>query len=453
MVTCEEKDSTRGRARMLFEMMNGEIIDDGWNSEEVKDSLDLCMSCKGCKGDCPVNVDMTTYKGEFLSHYYERRLRPRHAYAFGWIHIWSTVASVAPSAVNLFTQLPGLSSIAKLMAGVHPNRKIPPFAPQSFKRWYSSHELKNPSGPRVVLFADTFNDHFHPDVSIAALEVLEEAGFRVEVPMADVCCGRPLYDYGFLGMAKRWWVDMLEKLRPYYQAGVPMVVLEPSCWASFQDELTNLMPNSEDAKRLKALTFTLADFLRNKAPHYEIPQMRRKALVHGHCHQKALDSLNDKEFGKLFAEKAIFGKMGLEHRSPDAGCCGMAGAFGYEKTNSHYEVGVAVGERALLPQVRDADRDEVIIADGFSCQEQIEQQTNRAALHSAVVLRMAMRGETTPAGQYPENAFMNARHSETKQGMIAAGVWLGVSAIAAIMAFRLVHQSREIRRLAKTVKR
>ena len=390
MVTREEKDSTRGRARMLFEMMNGEVIDDGWKSEEVKDSLDLCMSCKGCKGDCPVNVDMATYKAEFLSHYYEGRVRPRHAYAFGWIHIWSTLASIAPSLANLFTQTPGLSSIAKLFAGVHPRRKIPPFAPRSFKQWFRSHEPKHPAGPPVVLFADTFNNHFHPDVAIAATEVLEDAGFRVEVPMADVCCGRPLYDYGFLGMAKRWWIDLLDNLRPYYTAGVPMVVLEPSCWSAFHDELSNLMPNSEDGKRLKSLTFTLSDFLRSKAPNYRIPQMNRKAIVHGHCHQKALDALNDKEYGKLFAEKEIFDKMGIEHKHPDGGCCGMAGAFGYEKENDHYEVAVAAGERMLLPEVRNARNDELIIADGFSCQEQIEQQTNRAALHTAQVLQMAI---------------------------------------------------------------
>ena len=345
MVTREEKDSTRGRARVLFEMMNGEVIDDGWKSEPVKDALDLCLSCKGCKGDCPVNVDMATYKAEFLAHYYQGRLRPRHAYAFGWIHIWSRLASLAPSVANLFTQLPGVSALAKFAAGVDARRKIPPFAPQSFKQWFAAHEPANPAGAPVLLFADTFNNYFHPDVSIAALEVLEDAGFRVHVPMADVCCGRPLYDYGFLGMARRWWTDMLVKLRPYIQAGVPMVVLEPSCWASFKDELSNLLPNNEDAKRLKDLAYTLSDFLRNKAPDYRVPKMQRKAIVHGHCHQKALDTLNDKEFGKLFAEKELFKKMGLDDRHPDSGCCGMAGAFGYESENDHYDVSVAAGER------------------------------------------------------------------------------------------------------------
>jgi FAD/FMN-containing dehydrogenase/Fe-S oxidoreductase len=442
MVTREEKDSTRGRARMLFEMMNGEVIDDGWKSEEVKDALDLCFSCKGCKGDCPVNVDMATYKAEFLSHYYEGRLRPRHAYAFGWIHIWATLASWAPSAANLFTQLPGLSAAAKFLAGVHPKRKIPAFAPQSFKQWFKGHEPRHPKGAPVVLFADTFNNHFHPEVGVAATEVLEDAGFRVHVPMADVCCGRPLYDYGFLGMAKRWWIDLLEKLRPYYREGIPMVVLEPSCWAAFQDELSNLMPNNEDAKRLKSLTLTLSDFLRSRAPDYHPPQLRRGAIVHGHCHQKAIDTLNDKEFGKLFAEKEMFKKMGIEDKHPDAGCCGMAGAFGYEKENDHYQVGVAAGERMLLPEVRRAKDEELIVADGFSCQEQIEQQTDRAALHMAQVLQMAIHGGPA-AGVRPESAMVRARKHQQQMGMKRAALAIGIGVAAAMLALRFGRRRRD----------
>jgi FAD/FMN-containing dehydrogenase/Fe-S oxidoreductase len=446
MVTREEKHSTRGRARMLFEMMNGEIIEDGWKSDEVKDALDLCLSCKGCKGDCPVNVDMATYKAEFLSHYYEGRLRPRHAYAFGWIHIWSTLASIAPSLANIFTQTPGLDSLAKWIAGVHPKRKIPPFAPRSFKQWFAARRPKNVSGPPVVLFADTFNNHFHPDIAIAATEVLEDAGFHVLVPMADVCCGRPLYDYGFVGMAKRWWIDTLDKLRPYYQAGMPMVVLEPSCWSAFRDELTNLLPNDEDAKRLKDLTFLLSDFLRNKAPNYSVPPLKRKALIQGHCHQKALDTLNDKEVGKLFAEKEIFKKMGLEHKVPETGCCGMAGAFGYENENDHYEVGVAAGERVLLPLVRAAAEEEIIIADGFSCQEQIKQQTNRAALHTAQVLQMAIRGDADPHGR-PEARVMSARKRAQQLGMSRVVLAMGVGALAVMMGMRLAGKSASAKTL------
>jgi Fe-S oxidoreductase len=437
MVTREEKDSTRGRARMLFEMMNGEIIDDGWKSDEVKDALDLCLSCKGCKGDCPVNVDMATYKSEFLSHYYEGRIRPRHAYAFGWIHIWSNLASWAPSIANLFTQLPGLSSVAKWMAGIHPNRAIPAFAPKSFKQWFKSHAPRNPAGPPVVLFADTFNNHFHPDVAIAATEVLEDAGFRVLVPMADICCGRPLYDYGFLGMAKRWWIDLLHKLEPYFRSDIPMVVLEPSCWSAFKDELCNLMPNSEDGKRLSELTFTLSDFLRSHAPDFRVPKVNRKAIVHGHCHQKAIDTLNDKEYGKLFAEKELFKKMEIEDKHPDAGCCGMAGAFGYEKENDHYQVSVAAGERALLPEVRDAGDDTLIIADGFSCQEQIEQETDRGALHMAHVVQLALRGDPAISHSRPEAEILKARKRAQRIGMTRAAIAIAVGAAAALITIRL----------------
>jgi FAD/FMN-containing dehydrogenase/Fe-S oxidoreductase len=442
MVTREEKHSTRGRARMLFEMMNGEIIQDGWKSEEVKESLDLCLSCKGCKSDCPVNVDMATYKAEFLSHYYEGKVRPRHAYAFGWIHIWARLASLAPGVANLFTQLPGLGRLSKFAAGVHPARRMPAFAPQPFKSWFKTHRPKHPDGQPVVLFADTFNNYWHPDVSIAAVEVLEHAGCRVIVPTADMCCGRPLYDYGFLGMAKRWWTQLLGHLRPYYQAGIPMVVLEPSCWTSFQDELTNLFPADLDATRLKSLTFTLSDFLRNQVKDYQPPKLKRDALVHGHCHQKATDALGDQQFGKLRAEKDIFDKMGVSHRYPDAGCCGMAGAFGYEKEHHHYEVSVACGERVLLPEVRNAPLDTLIIADGFSCQEQVEQQTDRKALHLAQVLQMAIHeGEAGPTG-VPEAAMARQREAEIKRSVVQGAVIIGVAAVVGVALWKLFGPSR-----------
>ncbi len=233
---------------------------------------------------------------------------------------------------------------------------------------------------------------------------------------------------------------MLDALRPYYDAGLPMVVLEPSCWAAFKDELGNLMPNSEDAKRLADLTFTLADFLRKKAPDYRLPALKRKAIVHGHCHQKALDALNDKEFGKLFAEKEIFDKMHLSHEHPDAGCCGMAGAFGYEKINDHYEVGVAAGERMLLPEVRKAPDDELIIADGFSCQEQIEQQTDRTPLHIAQVLQMALHRDVPQ--KHPEAPIVAARKKAMHAGMARAAVTLGIAAAAGLFVIHLARKSR-----------
>ena len=261
----------------------------------------------------------------------------------------------------------------------------------TFEQWAKSYTPKRFDGPPVAVFPDTFNNYAHPDVAIAAAEVLGDAGFCVQVSQADVCCGRPPYDYGFLGMAERWWREMLVKLRPRIRAGTPMVVLEPSCWASFKDELSVLLPDEMDAIRLTDLTFTLGDLLRKHVADYRLPKLNRKAIVHGHCHQKALDAPNDKEFGKPFAEKDILTRMGVDYDPPDAGCCGMAGACGYERDGGHYDVAVAVGERVLLPEVRRADDALVIVADGFSCQAQIPQDTDRHAVHLAQVLQMAER--------------------------------------------------------------
>ncbi|HWE93839.1 MAG TPA: FAD-binding and (Fe-S)-binding domain-containing protein [Tepidisphaeraceae bacterium] len=438
MVTNEEMHSTRGRARLLFEMLNGEVIDEGWKSPEVKEALDLCLSCKGCKGDCPVNVDMATYKAEFLAHYYEGKIRPRHAFAFGLIHVWSRLASAAPNLLNFFTQTPGLSAVAKFIAGMDQRRSIPPFAPEPFKRWFARRQPKNLNGPPVMLFPDTFNNYYHPDTSKAAVEVLEDAGFCVQVPMQDICCGRPLYDYGFLNIARRWARNILDTLRPQIQAGIPMVVLEPSCWAVFKDELTNILPaQDEDAIRLQRQTFTFSDFLKKNAPQYRVPRLHRKALLHGHCHQKALDRLNDKAYGELYCEKDVLKEMGVEYDLPKSGCCGMAGAFGYE-TGDHYDVSVACGERVLLPDVRKRDPGDFIIADGFSCQEQIEQDTDRTALHMAQVMQIALHnGPSGPARGRPEDALLAARRKAHLQGGLRTAGLLAAGALAGALIWKV----------------
>ena len=241
-VTREEKHSTRGRAHLLFEMMQGDIIRDGWQSEAVKESLDLCLSCKGCKGDCPVNVDVATYKAEFLSHYFEGKLRPRQAYAFGLIHHWARLASLAPGLVNLVTQTPGLSAIAKFVAGMPQERTIPAFAPATFQQIVREGARRNPDAPKVLLWPDTFNNHFYPDTALAALDVLETTGFQVVIPQADVCCGRPLYDFGMLDQAKWLLVKTMSTLAREIDEGLPIVMLEPSCASVFRDELINLFP-------------------------------------------------------------------------------------------------------------------------------------------------------------------------------------------------------------------
>ncbi|HVV01733.1 MAG TPA: FAD-linked oxidase C-terminal domain-containing protein, partial [Verrucomicrobiae bacterium] len=395
MVTMEEEHCTRGRARLLWEMINGRELADGWKSEAVKESLDLCLSCKGCKGECPVNVDMATYKAEFLSHYYKGSIRPRHAYAFGLIHVWARLASAAPAVANFFARAPGFRSIMKWVAEVQPEREIPLFAPQPFKAWFRNRPRKNRDCPAVLLWPDTFNNYYHPDVAKAAVEVLEDAGFEVIVPEADMCCGRPLFDYGMLDTVKRWLADMLAKMRPAIQAGVPVVVLEPSCCAVFRDELVNLFPHDLDAKRLQENTFLLSEFLDEKAPDYKPPRLPRSAIVHGHCHHKALMGMD--------AEKKLLKEMGVDFKLLESGCCGMAGAFGYEK-GDHYEVSIKCGERVLLPEVRHAKESDLIVANGFSCKEQISQCTEREALHLAQVIQMGLRRRQGEVGETPPEA-------------------------------------------------
>jgi FAD/FMN-containing dehydrogenase/Fe-S oxidoreductase len=407
MVTREEEHSTRGRARMLFEMMEGDVLKGGWRNEEVKQSLELCLACKGCKADCPVNVDMATYKSEFLSHYYEGRLRPRTAYAFGWIYWWSRLASKMPGVVNFLTHAPVFGSIAKTLAGVTQKRSIPKFAERTFRDWFKERNKKNEAKPKVIIWADTFNNFFLPETLVAGVNVLEAAGYQVIMPKKILCCGRPLYDFGMLNQAKKMLIDILHTLKDDIEEGTPIVGLEPSCVAVFRDELCNLFPHSQEAKRLKKQVFTLAEFLEKEAAHFEVPQINNKAIIQGHCHHKAIM--------KFDSEKSLLKKTGLDFEVLDSGCCGMAGYFGYEK-GDHYDVSIKAGERVLLPAVRSFDSNGLIIADGFSCREQIEQQTERKGLHLAQVLDMALSGKTYYESQ-PEKEYLkrNKIPATTKQ--------------------------------------
>jgi FAD/FMN-containing dehydrogenase/Fe-S oxidoreductase len=394
MVTHEEKHCTRGRARMLFEMLDGKVIGrDGWRDDAVHEALDLCLSCKGCKSDCPMNVDMATYKAEFLSHYYEGRLRPRPAYAMGLIYWWARIASRMPALVNCFTQTPPFSTLAKVLGGLAPQRQIPKFAGQTYREWFAQRRAPHRTGRRVILWPDTFNNFFFPETAMAAVEVLEAAGCEVQLPARILCCGRPLYDFGMLSAARDLLEDILTSLAREIDAGTPVIGLEPSCVAVFRDELHQMFPNREVAQRLRRQTFTLAEFLMEHAPRFDPPKLHRRALLHGHCHQKAIM--------KMTQEEKLLKKMGLELEQPDTGCCGMAGSFGFEREK--YDVSVACGERVLLPAVRDASPDTLIIADGFSCREQIAQLTGRRALHTAQVLKMALEtGPGGPRGHFPE---------------------------------------------------
>jgi FAD/FMN-containing dehydrogenase/Fe-S oxidoreductase len=427
MVTREEKHTTRGRAHLLFEMLQGNPLTGGWRSEAVKEALDLCLACKGCKGDCPVNVDLATYKAEFLSHYYEGRLRPRSSYAMGLIYWWARVASRMPGVVNFFTQTPLLRNVAKMAAGVAPQRQMPVFAPQTFKDWFRKRGSHNSGQPRIILWPDTFNNYFHPEMAKAAVEVLEAAGYQIEVPEQSLCCGRPLYDHGMLTTAKRLLRQILKTLEPQITEGIPIVGLEPSCVAVFRDELLNFFPNDENARRLSKQVFLLSEFLEKKVPNYHPPQLHRKAVVHGHCHHKAVMGMK--------AEEALLKKMGLDFEILDSGCCGMAGAFGFEK--DHYDVSIKCGERVLLPAVRNAAKDTLIIANGFSCQEQIAQTTDRQALHLAQVIHMALHEGSREAGrEYPETGYV----TQIEQPLavpVAAGMGAGLLLIGGIVMWIL----------------
>ena len=429
--THEEEHSTRGRAHLLWEMTQGEVIPDGWRSEEVKKSLDLCLACKGCKSDCPVGVDVATYKAEFLSHYYEGRTRPRSAYVFGNIDIWARLASHAPGIVNLTTQLPFLRDISKFVAGIPQQRSIPAFAPQTFKTWFHRRQrnaapnntARDRNAPPVLLWPDTFNNYFLPGTAKAAVEVLEAAGFRVIVPKANLCCGRPLYDHGMLDRAQSLLLKILDELSPEIEAGIPVVGLEPSCVAVFRDELVNLFPHDERAQALSRQTFLLSEFLETRAKNFPLPRLNRKALLHGHCHHKSLM--------KMTAEESVLRRLGIDFQAPAPGCCGMAGSFGFEPDK--YDISIAIGELELLPAVRQAPPDWLIIADGFSCREQIAQGTPRHALHLAEVLQMALNCSTITnvpgAPPCPESTSIQQREAEVFQSMKRAGI--GLAALVA----------------------
>lgn len=381
MVTKEEKHSTRGRAHMLFEMLQGEAIGKkGWKDKHVKESLDLCLSCKGCKTECPMNVDMATYKAEFLAHYYKGRLRPRSAYAFGLIMYWSRLATHFPRLTNFLTHGPLFSSLSKFLAEIPKERTIPSFAIQNFKKWHFKRKNIKKEGKKVILWADTFNNHFHPHIAQAATLALEKMGFEVTVPKAALCCGRPLYDYGMLGRAKKFLLKIMHELNDEIRAGTPIIGLEPSCVSVFRDEMGNLFPNLLDAQRLREQVFMLSEFIHKYAPNFPFRKLHKKAIVHGHCHHKTVI-----KFGQ---EKELLEKLGLDANILDSGCCGMAGSFGFEK--KHYDVSMKCGERELLPKVRKTDSETLIITNGFSCYEQIEQATGRKPLHIAEVLLIAV---------------------------------------------------------------
>ncbi len=392
--TGEEKHSTRGRARLLWEMLAGALREEGFQSEAVHEALDLCLSCKACKTECPVQVDMAAYKSEFLAQRYKDRLHPLHHYVFGFADKLARWGSITPALTNAVLTGPITSPFIKRVVGVAQQRELPRLAARSYQRNHEAdlkgHDFsraKNaegssralaPEGKQVLLWPDTWNNYYHPQTLVAAESVLAQAGFQVETPRGHICCGRPLYDFGLLGAARKYLSKVLSRMGPQIDAGLPFIFLEPSCASVFKDELLELFPNDSHAQRLSQQVWLLADWLAAKAPELATGRLvGAHILLHGHCHHKAV-------FGGPASEIALLRQAGATVEPTQAGCCGMAGPFGFEADK--FEVSKTIAQNGLLPAVESAGPMTLIVADGFSCREQIAQLSDRQAMHFAEVL-------------------------------------------------------------------
>ena len=378
LVTREEKHTTRGRAHLLHEMVRGEVITDGWDSEEVEEAMSLCLACKGCRKDCPTRVDMAKWKAEFRAHHYAKRRRPRSAWAMAHIHRWARLAEHAPWLVNFATGAPGVATIAKWIGGIDQARRMPRFS-RSFRRRFRP---AGKSGDRVMLWPDTFNNYLRPATAMSAARLLEAAGFEVVLPSKPLCCGRPLYDWGYLDEAKALWEETFETLAEAISGGIPIIGLEPACTSAFKDELPALFPGRSEAVRLSAQVVQISDFVSANFDRFPKPSQGGTALVQAHCHHHAVIGFD--------SEIDLLERLGMKVERPPQGCCGMAGAFGFASETG--ELSRTIGERVLLPAVRSAPADVTILADGFSCREQIEQGTGRKTLHIAELLEDRMLG-------------------------------------------------------------
>jgi FAD/FMN-containing dehydrogenase/Fe-S oxidoreductase len=372
LATKDEKDSTRGRARVLQELANGTLVKD-FKAPELAESLDLCLSCKGCSSDCPAGVDMATYKAEVLHQRYKNRLRPPAHYALGWLPRWAALAAHAPKIANAALGQQKLAALAKRLGGIDSRRPLPDFAPQTFRQWLATQQATR-TGPKVLLFVDTFTDHFTPEVGQAAVRVLTEAGYAVRVTRQPVCCGLTWISTGQLNGARRQLRHSLDALGPAIDAGLPIVGLEPSCTAVLRGDLAELLPDDPRAAQVREKTRTLAELLTETGGWTPPDLTGVSAVAQPHCHHHAVMGWH--------ADAALLARAGAQV-SAVGGCCGLAGNFGVER--GHYDVSVAVAETALLPAVRAANGAQVL-ADGFSCRTQLDQLAGVRARHLAELL-------------------------------------------------------------------
>ncbi|WP_434481789.1 FAD-linked oxidase C-terminal domain-containing protein [Streptomyces sp. NBC_01340] len=429
--TGEEEHSTRGRARLLHEMLAGEVVTDGWRSTEVRDALDLCLSCKGCRSDCPVGVDMATYKAEFLHHHYEGRRRPVAHYTMGRLPVWLRLVDRTRSAalLNSLSSVGPLAALAKRLGGIAPEREIPRLAPETFSRWWGRRfkervrrmlreeaygpetEAADSPGEAAFLWPDTFTEHLSPSVGRAAVRVLEAAGVDVMLPptvvmqkrtpragesvplshhpwsvgaRGHVCCGLTYVSTGQLDRARAVMRRTLDLMGVFLDPDVhprppAVVVLEPSCAAALRTDLPELLHDDPRAARLASAVLTFAEALERLAPDWSPPRLDRPVAGQTHCHQHAV--LGDAADRRLREAAGLTGSLA-------GGCCGLAGNFGFEK--GHYEVSKTCAEEQLLPAVRAATPDTLLLADGFSCRTQLEQLAGRKGRHLAEALAEAL---------------------------------------------------------------
>ncbi|PTR22465.1 FAD/FMN-containing dehydrogenase [Rhodococcus sp. OK519] len=379
MATREEKDSTRGRARVLQEMVNGGLVREGWRSPEVHDALDLCLSCKGCASDCPTGVDMASYKAEVLHQSYRKRLRPASHYSLGWLPRWAAIAGRAPRLVNAMTRLPGVAPTALTLGGADRRRHVPQFATTTFRRWFAATaaERRNTGDP-VVLFVDTFTDHFTPEVAMATVQVLEDAGFRPRLTPKRQCCGLTWITTGQLDAARRILGRTVTALA---EEGVPIVGMEPSCTAVLRADALELL-GTDDARAVADSTRTLAELLTGRDGWQPPDLSGTTVLAQPHCHHHAVMTWN--------ADAELLTRAGAQVQRL-GGCCGLAGNFGVEK--AHYDVSVAIAEHQLLPTIERTTPETVVLADGYSCRTQITDLARREGVHLAQLLAdQAKRG-------------------------------------------------------------
>jgi Fe-S oxidoreductase len=383
MVTLEDEHSTRGRANYMREILSGKVEIEEWSGQRLHDALDLCLECKGCKAECPSNVDMAKLKYEFLAHYNEANGISMRSKLFAGIHKLSKVAAIMPAVSNAMMKRPMVRQALDTYLGIDKRRILPPIASQTFESWFRKRTkptIANPAG-KVLFFHDTFVDFNYPDVGKATTTLLEAAGYEVEIVAERQCCGRPMISKGLPEDARANATFNVGKLAPYVERGYTIVGCEPSCILTFRDEYPDLI-KGHDVDAVAKASFLLEEFIVREKKEgrwkLELKKQPTKALIHGHCHEKAL-------IGSRYLKEMV--SLAYNVEEVDSGCCGMAGSFGFEK--EHYDISMAIGGRRLFPAV-EKQPDAIVVAPGVSCRQQVEHATGRKALHPAEALVRAL---------------------------------------------------------------